>query len=73
MKEKRDRIRLMLYRNALTNTWLINRLDEKGITTDKTEMSSVLRGARKGAKAEKIINVSVEILEFYEIAMNVKK
>ena len=73
MKEKRDRIRLMLYRNALTNTWLINRLEEKGITTDKTEMSSVLRGARKGAKAENIINASIEILEFYEMAMGVKK
>ena len=61
MREERDRIRLMLYRNTLTNAWLVNRLEEKGINTEKTEMSSVLRGVRKGAKAESIIKTSVEI------------
>lgn len=66
MRDERDRIRLMLYRNTLTNAWLVNRLEEKGINTEKTEMSSVLRGVRKGAKAESIINTSLEILEYYE-------
>jgi len=66
LREERDRIRLMLYRNTLTNAWLVNRLEEKGINTEKTEMSSVLRGVRKGAKAESIINTSLEILEYYE-------
>ena len=66
MREERDRIRLMLYRNTLTNAWLVNRLEERGIITEKTEMSSVLRGVRKGAKAESIINTSLEILEEYE-------
>ena len=66
MREARDRIRLMLYRNTLTNAWLVNRLEEKGIHTEKTEMSSVLRGVRKGAKAESIIKASEEILNYYE-------
>lgn len=66
MREERDRIRLMLYRNTLTNAWLVNRLEEKGINTEKTEMSSVLRGVRKGAKAESIIKTSVEILDYYK-------
>ena len=66
MREERDRIRLMLYRNTLTNAWLVNRLEEKGINTEKTEMSSVLRGVRKGAKAESIIKASEEILNYYE-------
>lgn len=73
MREERDRIRLMLYRNTLTNVWLINRLEEKGINTEKTEMSSVLRGVRKGAKAESIINSSIEILENYESLMEVSE
>lgn len=73
MREERDRIRLMLYRNTLTNAWLVNRLEEKGINTEKTEMSSVLRGVRKGAKAESIINSSIEILENYECLMGVLK
>lgn len=73
MREERDKIRLMLYRNTLTNAWLINRLEEKGINTEKTEMSSVLRGVRKGAKAESIIKTSVDILTEYEIKMGVQK
>lgn len=71
MREERDRIRLMLYRNTLTNAWLVNRLEEKGVNTEKTEMSSVLRGVRKGAKAETIIKTSLEILENYEEKMEV--
>lgn len=73
MRDERDRIRMMLYRNTLTNAWLINRLEEKGINTEKTEMSSVLRGVRKGTKAKNIIKASIEILEFYEKAMGVSE
>lgn len=71
MREERDRIRLMLYRNTLTNAWLVNRLEERGVVTEKTEMSSVLRGVRKGAKAETIIKTSLEILDDYEAKMGV--
>lgn len=73
MREERDRIRLMLFRNTLTNAWLINRLEERGIITEKTEMSSVLRGTRKGAKAESIIKTSLGILDDYESKMGVCK
>ena len=71
MREERDRIRLMLYRNTLTNAWLVNRLEERGVITEKTEMSSVLRGVRKVAKAESIIKTSLEILDDYESKMGV--
>lgn len=71
MREERDRIRLMLYRNTLANAWLVNRLEERGVITEKTEMSSVLRGVRKGAKAETIIKTSLEILDDYESKMGV--
>lgn len=71
MREERDRIRLMLYRNTLTNAWLVNRLEERGVITEKTEMSSVLRGVRKGAKTETIIKTSLEILDDYESKMGV--
>lgn len=73
MREERDRIRLMLYRNTLTNAWLVNRLEERGVVTEKTEMSSVLRGVRKGAKAETIIKNSLEILNDYEAKMGVRE
>lgn len=73
MREERDRIRLMLYRNTLTNAWLVNRLEERGVVTEKTEMSSVLRGVRKGAKAETIIKTSLEILDDYEAKMGVQE
>jgi len=71
VREERDRIRLMLYRNTLTNAWLVNRLEERGVITEKTEMSSVLRGVRKGAKAETIIKTSLDILSDYEEKMGV--
>lgn len=73
VREERDRIRLMLYRNTLTNAWLVNRLEERGVVTEKTEMSSVLRGVRKGAKAETIIKTSLEILDDYETKMRVQE
>ena len=73
MREERDEIRLMLYRNTLTNSWLINRLAERGVETEKTELSSALRGVRKGAKVEKIIKESLEILKFYESKMRVSQ
>ena len=57
VREERDRIRLMLYRNTLTNAWLVNRLEERGV--------------RKGAKAETIIKTSLEILDDYESKMGV--
>ena len=72
MREERDCVRMMLYQNTLTNAWLVNRLEEKGVNTEKTELSSVLRGVRKGKKAESIINTALSILEFYEKAMGVK-
>jgi hypothetical protein len=68
---KRMTIRLMLMRNSLTQTWLINRLEETGVNTDKTELSSVLAGRRKGAKAETVIQESLKILQDYEEKMGV--
>jgi hypothetical protein len=73
LKSERDMIRFMLLRNSLTQTWLINRLEMAGISTDKTEMSSALSGRRKGAKVEKIIQKSLEILREYEEKMAVKE
>jgi hypothetical protein len=46
-------------------------LELYGIATDKTELSSALSGTRKGAKIEKIIQKSLEILTDYEEKMAV--
>jgi len=71
LRQEKIQIRLMLMRNSLTYTWLINRLEEVGIRVDKTELSSVLAGRRKGPKAEKLITKSLEILRDYEEKMGV--
>ncbi|XCH79018.1 MAG: hypothetical protein WHF31_16110 [Candidatus Dehalobacter alkaniphilus] len=71
MNEERNSIRLMLLRNSLTQTWLINRLEENGVRTDKTELSSALGGRRKGEKVNLIISKSIEILTEYEQKMAV--
>lgn len=65
MEKERDKIRILLLSNSLSQVWLINRLEEHGVRTDKTELSSVLSGTRKGAKADTIIKTSLEILNDY--------
>lgn len=59
-------IRDRLVKHNLTFVWLINRLEMRGIKTDKSEMSSVISGARSGLKAEQIIQESEKILDEYE-------
>lgn len=62
----REDIRNRLKKHQLTQVWLINQLSFRGIITDKTEMSSVLSGARSGCKADTIIELSHDILDKYE-------
>ena len=66
----REKIKRALDKNALTQVWLINRLRERGLTTDKTELSSVFSGTRRGAKISALLRVSDEILTHYEKVMN---
>ena len=66
MQEKREFIRENLGKFSLSQIWLINELEERGIVTDKTELSSVIKGTRRGPKATEIIEGSVEILKHYE-------
>lgn len=67
--KEQDKIRVALFENSLSQVWLINRLKERGVITDKTELSSVLSGTRHGAKVDKIIATSADILEEYEAKM----
>jgi hypothetical protein len=61
-----DDTRMRLRNNRLSYIWLIRQLALRGIATDKTEMSSVINGGRKGAKAELILKTSNSILDDYE-------
>lgn len=65
MFEEGRRIRVSLAEISKTQVWLINKLRERGITTDKTEMSSVLSGTRHGNKADLMLKTSTEILKEY--------
>lgn len=66
MQEKREFIREKLGKFSLTQIWLINELEERGIVTDKTELSSIITGARRGPKVVRIIEASEDILKRYE-------
>lgn len=66
MKAERNKIRIMLLNNNLSQVWLINQLADRGIVTDKAELSSALSGSRTGAKIDKIISASLQILNDYE-------
>ena len=63
---ERDAIRDRLKHNKLTCVWLIQQLRERGIITEKTELSSVLAGTRNGAKVDAIIKTAQYILDEYE-------
>lgn len=64
--EELNEIRERLKRHRLSFVWLILELDKRGIVTDKTEVSSVFNGTRRGAKADSIIQTSTVILDDYE-------
>lgn len=61
-----DYIRDRLKHHKLSFVWLINQLKQKGIVTDKTEVSSIFAGTRTGAKADSIVQESKTILADYE-------
>lgn len=61
-----DNIRDRLKRHRLSFVWLIYQLKQKGIVTDKTEVSSIFAGTRTGAKADAIVKVTKTILNDYE-------
>ena len=62
----RDEIKDRLEKNKLTFVWLIQQLEKRGIYTDKSEMSGVFAGTRRGPKPERIIRESAAILDEYE-------
>ncbi len=66
MAGKGSDVRALLQKHHLTNVWLINRLEEQGVITDKAELSSALSGTRRGNKVDRILVTSLEILDKYE-------
>lgn len=64
--QERKTIQNRLRDNRLTSVWLINQLFERGITTEKSELSSIFAGTRNGPKADAILTASAQILDEYE-------
>lgn len=61
-----DRVKTVVQQHNLTYTWLIARLADVGLLTDKYEVSATVNGTRLGAKADEILRRSVDILAEYE-------
>ena len=61
-----EQIKNKVSRFTLTYTWLIRRLSDEGLLTDKFEMSATLSGTRIGPKADEILRRSLDILNEYE-------
>ena len=60
-----EQIKDKVSRFTLTYTWLIHRLSDEGLLTDKFEMSATLSGTRIGPKADEILCRSLDILNEY--------
>lgn len=56
-------IKDMLGDMRLTQVWLVQKLAEAGMQTDKSELCSILSGTRKGAKCTTVLWLSAEILK----------
>ena len=65
-----EQIRKLVSGFSLTYTWLIRRLSDEGLTTDKFEMSATLAGVRTGSKADEILRRSLCILKEYQALMD---
>lgn len=66
MQEQRERVRVMLCRFHLPQSWLMNELEKKGVPVDKSSLSDILSGRRRsGNKTELVINSALAILEKY--------
>lgn len=64
--EELNAIRDRLKKHHLSFVWLIHQLSQRGIITDKTEVSSVFAGTRTGVKADAIVRTSKHTLDDYE-------
>ncbi len=65
-KELAAAIRAKVEQFQLTYVWLVSRLSDEGLLTDKHEMSATLSGSRIGPKADEILRQSLGILTIYE-------
>jgi hypothetical protein len=63
---EREKIRYRLSVNHLSSVWLIEMLRKRGIETNSPILSAVLAGARNGPAANKIVEESTRILDWYE-------
>ena len=65
MREKRERVRVLLLTYHLTYAWLIFELEKRGVKVTSTELCDICHGRRTSEKAVNVIDTSMEILERY--------
>nr|DAQ61036.1 MAG TPA: hypothetical protein [Bacteriophage sp.] len=69
-EEERERLRIhvkdRLTAHCLTQVWLIQQLQNAGLTTDKSELCSILAGTRFGPKVDEILVESDRIITAYD-------
>lgn len=61
-----DKIRTRISNNRLSHNWVIYQLHRRGIEVVKSEFSDFLSGARKGPKADMVIEAANNVLDKYE-------
>ena len=66
MKNARETVLWKLQKNNLSQTWLVNRLEERGLPASKFNVSDILRGVRRSSQADEFIQKSLEIMDSYE-------
>ena len=65
MNGKREKIRGMVEQYCLTYVWLVNQLNKRGMDVTSNELCHYVTGRRRGERAERVLNLCIQILECY--------
>ena len=66
MEELRARVRLLLLKNHLSQSWLVYEMERRGYKMTCSEFSDYITGRRKANKAQQTLELAKGILEEYE-------
>ena len=65
MQEKREQVRILLVKYFLSINWLVNQLNRRGFIVTQQALANYIAGRRNRGDAERVLDVSIEILEEY--------
>lgn len=67
MEQQREKIKIFLITNKLSNIWLVEQLKKYNLIVRKDTLSRYINGDRENDDAKEIFNITEKIISDYEI------